>query len=334
MSNQSQNLSGSERAAVFLMSLSEREAAEVMKHMPVSEVQKLGAAMAKLRKVTRHQADAVLGHFTDNVESEAPLTGRSPKFLKRLLTSSLGEERARTLYDRLVEGEEKGLDSLQLMEAKEVTEIVQGEHPQVIAIVLAGLEPGKAAEIIGQLPVRQATDVVTRIARMGEVPESAIAELDDVLQHRFRQSGTQKMTSMGGIRSAATILNQVQKDTEKKIVEELDQLNAALSQQIQENMFIFENLMDVDDRGIQALVREITTDTLVVALKGADPALQDKIFRNMSKRAAELLRSDLEAKGPVKLSDVELAQKDIVTVARRLADEGTIMLGGGGNEFV
>ncbi|CAG0938407.1 Flagellar motor switch protein FliG [Gammaproteobacteria bacterium] len=334
MSNQTLNLSGSERAAVFLMSLSEREAAEVMKHMPVSEVQKLGAAMAKLRKVSRHQADAVLGHFTENVESEAPLAGRSPKFLKRLLTSSLGEERARTLYDRLVEGEEKGLDSLQLMEAKEVTEIVQGEHPQVIAIVLAGLEPGKAAQIIGQLPVRQATDVVTRIARMAEVPESAISELDDVLQHRFKQAGTQKMTSMGGIRSAASILNQVPKDAEKKIVEELDQLNASLSQQIQENMFIFENLMDVDDRGIQALVREITTDTLVVALKGADPALQDKIFRNMSKRAAELLKSDLEAKGPVKLSDVELAQKDIVTVARRLADEGTIMLGGAGNEFV
>jgi len=335
MSNSNaQNLSGSERAAVFLMSLSEREAAEVMKHMPVAEVQKLGAAMAKLNKVTRHQADAVLGHFADNVETDAPLAGRSPKFLKRLLTSSLGEERARTLYDRLVEGEGKGLDSLQLMEAKEVTEIIHSEHPQVIAIVLAGLEPGKAAQVIGQLPVRQATDVVTRIARMGEVPESAIAELDEVLQHHFKQSGTQKMTSMGGVRSAASILNQVPKETEKKIVEELDQANAALSQQIQENMFVFENLMDVDDRGIQALVREITTDTLVVALKGTDPALQEKIFRNMSKRAAELLKSDLDAKGPVKLSDVEAAQKDIVGTARRLADEGTIMLGGGGNEFV
>ena len=327
-------LSGSERAAVFLMSLSEREAAEVMKHMPVSEVQKLGAAMARLRKVTRHQADHVLQHFTDNVESEAPLVGRSPKFLKKLLTSSLGEERAKNLYDRLVEGEEKGLDSLQLMEAKEVTEILQGEHPQVIAIVLAGLEPKKAGQIIAELPVRQATDIVTRIARMDEVPENAIAELDEVLQHRFKNSGTQKMTNMGGIRSAATILTQVQKETEKKIVGELDQVNAALSQQIQENMFVFDNLMDVDDRGIQALVREVTSDTLVIALKGADPALQDKIFRNMSKRAAELLRSDLEAKGPVKLSDVEIAQKDVVTVARRLADEGTIVIGGGGNEFV
>jgi flagellar motor switch protein FliG len=327
-------LSGSERAAVFLMSLSEREAAEVMKHMPVAEVQKLGSAMARLRKVTRNQADGVLQFFTDNVESEAPLVGRSPRFLKKLLATSLGEERANTLYDRLVEGEGKGLDSLQIMEAKEVTEIIQGEHPQVIAIVLAGLDPKKAGQVVAQLPVRQATDVVTRIARMGEVPENAITELDEVLQHRFKQSGTLKMTAMGGVRTAATILTQVHKDTEKKIVEELDQANAALSQQIQENMFVFENLMDIDDRGIQALVREVTTDTLVVALKGADPALQDKIFRNMSKRAAELLRSDLEAKGPVKLSDVEVAQKEVVAVARRLADEGTIMIGGGGNEFV
>jgi flagellar motor switch protein FliG len=332
--NEAQNLSGSERAAIFLMSLSEREAAEVMKHMPVSEVQKLGKAMAQLRKVTRGQADAVLHNFTENVESEAPLVGRSPRFLKKLLASSLGEERASSLYDRLVEDDGKGLDSLQLMEAKEVTEIIQGEHPQVIAIVLAGLEPQKAGQIIAQFSVRQATDVVTRIARMGEVPENAIAELDEVLQHRFKQSGTLKMTTMGGVRSAASILNQVQKDVEKKIVEELDRVNAAMSLQIQENMFVFENLMDVDDRGIQALVREVTTDTLVVALKGADPALQEKIFRNMSKRAAELLRSDLEAKGPVKLADVEAAQKEIVTVARRLGDEGTIMLGGGGNEFV
>jgi flagellar motor switch protein FliG len=220
------------------------------------------------------------------------------------------------------------------MEAKEITEIIQGEHPQVLAIVLAGLDSGKAAQIIAQLPVRQATDIVTRIARMDEVPENAIAELDEVLQHRFKQTGALKMTNMGGIRSAASILNQVQKDTEKKIVEELDAADAALSQQIQENMFVFDNLTDVDDRGIQAIVREVTTDTLVIALKGADPTLQDKIFRNMSKRAAELLKSDLEAKGPVKLSDVEAAQKDVVTVARRLADEGTIMLGGSANEFV
>jgi flagellar motor switch protein FliG len=258
---------------------------------------------------------------------------RSPKFLKKVLSSSLGEERASAILGRLVDDDSKGLESLQLMEPKEVTEIIHREHPQVIAIVLAGLEPHKSAQVIGQLPTRLATDVVARIARMGEVPDSAISELDEVMQHRFKQSGSMKVTAMGGLRSAASILNQVQKEMEKKIIEEMDQSNPALSQQIQENMFIFENIMDVDDRGIQALVREVTTDTLVMALKGAEPALQDKIFRNMSKRAGELLRSDLEAKGPVKLADVEAAQKEIVTVARRLADEGTIMLGAG-NDMV
>jgi flagellar motor switch protein FliG len=326
-------MSGSEKAAIFLMSLSEKEAAEVMKHLPVGEIQRLGKAMAQLRKVSREQAEAVLSHFTDNVESDAPFAGRSPRFLKRLLTSSLGEERASAMLDRLVEDEGKGLDSLHLMEAKEVTEIISHEHPQVIAIVLAGLEPGKAGQVVAQLPVKLATDVVTRIARMEEVPETAIVELDEVMHQRFQQSGNFKVTTMGGVRSAANILNQVRKDMEKRIIEELDQANAALSQEIQEKMFVFDNLMQVDDRGIQALVREVTSDVLIVALKGADPALQEKIFRNMSKRAAEILKSDLEAKGPVKLADVEAAQKDVVATARRLADEGTIILGGS-NEFV
>ncbi len=328
-----QSMSGSEKAAIFLMSLSEKEAAEVMKHLPVGEIQRLGKAMAQLRKVSREQAEAVLSHFTDNVESDAPFAGRSPRFLKRLLTSSLGEERASAMLDRLVEDEGKGLDSLHLMEAKEVTEIISHEHPQVIAIVLAGLEPGKAGQVVAQLPVKLATDVVTRIARMEEVPETAIVELDEVMHQRFQQSGNFKVTTMGGVRSAANILNQVRKDMEKRIIEELDQANAALSQEIQEKMFVFDNLMQVDDRGIQALVREVTSDVLIVALKGADPALQEKIFRNMSKRAAEILKSDLEAKGPVKLADVEAAQKDVVATARRLADEGTIILGGS-NEFV
>lgn len=328
-----ESISGSEKAAIFLMSLSEKEAAEVMKHLPVSEIQRLGKAMAQLRQISRDQAEAVLGHFTDNVQSDAPFAGRSPRFLKRLLTSSLGEERATAMLDRLVDDDSKGLDSLHLMEAKEVTEIISHEHPQVIAIVLAGLEPAKAGQVVAQLPVKLATDVVTRIARMEEVPETAIIELDQVMHQRFQQSGNFKVTTMGGVRSAANILNQVQKDMEKRIIEELDQGNAALSQEIQEKMFVFDNLMQVDDRGIQALVREVTSDVLIVALKGADPALQDKIFRNMSKRAAEILKSDLEAKGPVKLTEVEAAQKDVVATARRLADEGTIVLGGS-NEFV
>ncbi len=333
MAEKQKDLSGSERAAVFLMSLSEKEAAEVMKHMPVGEVQRLGKAMASMRKISRGQADSVLTQFASNVEGDATV-GRSPAFLKRLLTSSLGEEKAAKVLDRLVDDEARGLDSLQLMEAKEVTEIIHREHPQVIAVVLAGLDAKKAAEVISQLPVRLSTEVVTRIARMGEIPQNTIEELDEVMQQRFSQSSGFKVTAMGGVRNAAEILNMVQKEIELQILENLNQDNAVLSQEIQENMFIFENLLAVDDRGIQALVREVTTDILVIALKGADQALQDKIFKNMSKRAGEMLRSDLEAKGPVRIAEVEAAQKEIVTVARRLADEGTIMLGTGGDDFV
>ncbi len=334
MAEKQQDLSGSERAAIFLMSLSEKEAAEVMKHMPVSEVQRLGKAMASLRKVTRGQAESVLSQFTNNVEGDAPLVGRSPTFLKRLLTSSLGEEKASKVLDRIVEDEPRGLDSLQLMEAKEITEVIHREHPQVIAVVLAGLESKKAADVISQLPVRLSTEVVTRIARMGEIPQHTIAELDEVMQQRFSQSTGFKVTAMGGVRNAAEILNMVEKEIEHQIIENLNQENAVLSQEIQENMFVFDNLLAVDDRGIQALVREVTTDILVIALKGAEQALQDKIFKNMSKRAGEMLKSDLEAKGPVRIAEVEAAQKEIVTVARRLADEGTIILGGGGDDFV
>ncbi len=328
------SLKGSERAAIFLMSLNEDEAAEIMKHMAVSEVQKLGQAMAKLQKVSRDQADGVLGSFTESVESEAPLVGRSPQSLKRLLTSSLGEDRAASLMDRIVDDEPRGLDSLQMMDAKEVAEVIHREHPQVIAIVLAGLDPKKSGEVVGQLPQRLATDVVTRIAKMGEVPQSALEELDDVMQQRFSQSGGFKVKAMGGVRTAAEILNIVDKEAEQKIFAELDENDPALSQEIQENMFVFENLMDLDDRGIQALNREITSDLLIIALKGAEPEMQDKIFRNMSKRAAELLRDDLEAKGPVRITEVEEAQKQIVATARKLADDGTIMIGTGGDDFL
>jgi len=327
-------LNGAERAAIFLMSLTETEAAEIMKHMAVSEVQKLGQAMARLQNVSRDQADMVLGSFTESVESEAPLVGRSPQSLKRLLASSLGEERASSLLDRIVDDEPRGLDSLQLMDAKEVAEVIHREHPQVIAIVLAGLEAKKSGEVVALLPQRLRTDVVTRIAKMGEVPQSAIEELDEVMQQRFSQTGGFKVKSMGGVRIAAEILNVVDKEAEEKIFQELDEKDPALSQEIQESMFVFENLADLDDRGIQALNREITSDVLVIALKGAEPELQDKIFRNMSKRAAELLRDDLEAKGPVRITEVEEAQKQIVATARKLADEGAIMIGSGGDDFL
>ena len=327
-------MSGSNRAAIFLMSLGEREATEVLKHMPVSEVQKLGKAMATIDKVSVEQADSVLEHFTEILETEAPLAGRSPQFLKRLLSGSLGEERANSLLGRLADDVPTGLDSLSLMESHEVTELIRSEHPQVISIVLAGLESKKSGEILAELPNRLATEIIARIARMEEVPRHAIEELDRVMQQRSSQSSGFQVATMGGVRAAAEILNAAQKETGEKIIEELDERDKELSEEIQENMFIFENLATLDDRGMQTLLRDVTSESLVLALKGADDVIQEKVFGNMSKRAAELLRDDLDAKGPVRLSEVEEAQKEIVTTARRLADEGSLMLGTGGDEFV
>ncbi len=327
-------LNGSERAAVFLMSLSEQEAIDIMKHMPVPEVQRIGQAMATLKKVSREDAESVLTNFADGVESEAPLVGRSPRFLKRLLSSSLGEDKANHMMERLIEDAPRGLDSFQLMEATEITEMIHREHPQVIAILLAGLEPPQASLVLSQLPVMLASDVIGRIAKMDEVPQSAIAELDEVFNKRFTDSGSAKVTQMGGVRAAAEILNAAEKESEKRILDDLTQKDEELSQEIQDNMVVFETLLEIDDRGIQAVVREVTSELLLMALKGADAELQEKIFSNMSKRASELLADDMEAKGPVKLSDVQAAQSEISNVLRRLADEGTVMLSGGGDDFI
>jgi flagellar motor switch protein FliG len=329
-----QDLSGSDRAAIFLMSLEEREATEVLKHMPVAQVQKIGQAMAGLEKVSREEADEVLSYFTHIVESEAPLSGRSPQFLKRLLSGSLGEDQANTLLESLAGDAPTGLDSLQLMESKQVAELIRQEHPQVMAIVLAGLETKKSAEIISQLPTRVSADIIGRIAKLEEVPQHAIEELDEVLRERSSTSTGYKVQAIGGVRAAAEILNASNKDSGKKILEDLDERDADLSEEIQENMIVFENLRTLDDRGMQALLREVTSESLVMALKGAEEALKSKVFGNMSKRAAELLQDDLEAKGPVRVSEVEEAQKEIVSIARRMSDEGTLQLGTGSDDFI
>lgn len=327
------SVSGTERAAILLMSLGEQEAAAVLQKMGMREVQKLSRVMASMRRVNRIHAEAVLENFTSNADTEMDLGG-SPDYLRKVLSSSLGAEKAGNILERVVDDEPKGLESLHLMEAREVTEMIRNEHPQIIAIVMARLEQEQAAQVLSQLPPGLATDVVTRIARLQEVPQSALEELDDIVEQQFSRASNFKAATIGGTRTAAEILNLVDSRFENEIMEALEKEDSALSQEIQDKMFVFENLMEVDDRGIQALVREITGDTLVVALKGADPSMREKIFRNMSKRAAEILESDLEAKGPVRLSEVEEAQKEIVYTARRLADEGSLILGKGGEEYV
>ena len=329
------DMTGADRAAILLMSLGEADAAAVLKHMGPKEVQKVGAAMATLQNISKTQASGVLEHFVREVSEQTALGVSSDEYVRNVLVSALGEEKAGGLIDRILLGRNsKGLEALKWMDPRAVAEIVRLEHPQIIAIVLSYLDADHAAEVITHLPEKVVAEVVMRIATLDGIQPNALQELDQILEKQFSGNASAKTSSVGGVKSAASIMNFMDSTMEERIMGMIAEQDEELSQRIQDLMFVFDNLMDVDDRGIQMLLREVQTDTLIIALKGADDALKEKIFKNMSKRAAEALRDDLEAKGPVRLSDVEAAQKEILTIARRMADAGEIILGGGGDQMV
>jgi len=327
--------SGSARAAILLMSLGEAEAAEVLKHMGAKDVQKVGQAMASLSNVSREHATQIMENFVTEMESQTSLGVGADDYVRRVLTGALGEDKASGLIDRILLGRNsKGLEALKWMETRAVADLVRNEHPQIVSIVLAYLDPEQAAEVIALLPERMRSDVLVRIARLDGIQPSALRELDEIMEKQFSGGGNLKSSSVGGIKVAANILNLMDSSIGQAIATKISELDADLNTRIQELMFVFDDLGDVDDRGIQTLLRDVPSEILGVALKGAEPRVKDKITSNMSKRAAEMLLEDMEAKGPARVSDVEAAQKEILVIARRLADAGTIMLGGKGDEFV
>lgn len=326
---------GVERAAILLMSLGEAEAAEVLKHMGAKDVQKVGAAMATLSNVSRDRASDVIERFVEELDSQTSLGVGADDYVRRVLVNALGPDKATGLIDRILLGRNsKGLEALKWMETRAVAEIVRNEHPQIVAIVLSYLDPDQAADVLSQLPERMKGDVLMRIARLDGIQPAALRELDEIMEKQFSGGNNLKSSSVGGVKVAATILNLMDSSQEQAIITKIGEADQELSQKIQDLMFVFDDLAEVDDRSIQTLLREIATETLGLALKGADPRIKDKILKNMSKRAAEMLVEDMEAKGPAKLSDVEGAQKEILAAARRLADAGTIVIGGKGEEFV
>ncbi|KAA3627641.1 MAG: flagellar motor switch protein FliG [Proteobacteria bacterium] len=327
---------GTERAAILLMAVGETHAAEVLKHMGPKEVQKLGMAMTQLSNVSKDEVSKILGEFVEMVDNQTALGVGTEDYVRNVLVSALGEEKAGGLIDRILLGSgSKGLDSLKWMDPRAVAELIRLEHPQIIAIVLAYLDADQASDILKALPDRLRYDVVMRIAAIDGIQPSALRELDQIMEKSFsNKTNVKTSTTFGGIKAAADILNLLDSSVENALMEEIKNADADLGQAIQDKMFVFENLVDVDDRGIQTLLREISSDALAVALKGADEGVKEKIFKNMSKRAAEMLRDDLEVRGPVKLSDVEAAQKEILMTARRLADSGEISLGGKGEAMV
>ncbi|PXV66050.1 flagellar motor switch protein FliG [Sinimarinibacterium flocculans] len=328
-------ISGVERAAILLMSLGESEAAEVLKHMGAKDVQKLGAAMATLSNVSRERATEVVDSFIEELDSQTSLGVGADDYVRRVLVGALGQDKASGLIDRILLGRNsKGLEALKWMETRAVADIVRNEHPQIVAIVLSYLDPDQAADVLGQLPERMKGDVLMRIARLDGIQPAALRELDEIMEKQFTGGNNLKASSVGGVKVAATILNLMDSSEEQAIIGRIGEADQELSQRIQDLMFVFDDLAEVDDRSVQTLLRDVGGETLGLALKGADPRVRDKILRNMSKRAAEMLVEDMEAKGPAKLSDVEAAQKEILAVARRLADAGTIVIGGKGEAFV
>ncbi|MCB2427803.1 flagellar motor switch protein FliG [Methylophaga pinxianii] len=337
MAEQPRKLTGTEKAAVFLRSIGEEEAAQVLKHMGPKEVQKIGQAMATLTNVTRVEVETVLDNFVTTVEQETGLGIGSHDYVRKMLVGALGEERAGGLLDRILSGgNTNGLEQLKWMDARAIYEVIRLEHPQIVAIVCSFLDSDQAAQVLGMFPERDQAAILLRVATLDGVQPAALSELNEILEKQFSGNAGGQTATVGGPKTAADILNFVEGSREAAIMEKIKEAEPDLGQNIEDLMFVFDNLIDVDDRGMQTLMREIQTDQLQLALKGADENLKEKFLKNMSQRAAEMLRDDLEAMGPVRVSDVEAAQKSILATARMLSEKGDIALGsgGGGDDFI
>ena len=327
-------LSGPQRAAILMMSLGDDGASSIMKNLEPKEVQIVGEAMATLENINRDEVKSVVSDFAKTLSTQTSLGSSSEDYLRTVLKKALGDDKAANLIDRILLGRSsRGLDAMKWMEPRAIADFLRQEHPQIVSIVLSYLEADQAAEVLSLMPENTRADLVMRIASLDGIQPSALAELDDILERQFEGASAQYHSSaVGGQKTAASILNLLDAGIGADVMENLKNVDEELGNEIEELMFIFDNLIDVDDRGVQSILREVSSETLILALKGADEDLKDKILKNMSKRAAEMLADDLEARGPVKLSDVEGAQKEILGVARRMADAGEISLGGAGSE--
>ncbi|MBS0356116.1 MAG: flagellar motor switch protein FliG [Proteobacteria bacterium] len=332
----SSNDEGLEKGALLLLTLGADEAAEVLKQLGPREVQKLGAAMASMQAQPRERVEGILDELIAYADKGSPIEA-DHEHIKAMLTKALGDERATHLISRVLQGSDTaGIESLKWMDAPTAADMIKNEHPQIIATILVHLEFDQAGDILKHFTDRLRNDVLLRIATLDGVQPVALKELNEALTRMLSGASAVKKTAMGGVRHAAEILNFVGSAAETAILDNVREYDPDLAQKILDEMFVFENLLDLDDRGIQTLLREVQSDSLVVALKGAPPELREKIFKNMSQRAAEMLREDLDSRGPVRLSEVEAEQKEILKTARRLAEEGQIALssGGGDDAFV
>lgn len=320
-------------AAIFLMSLGEEEAAEVFKHLSPKEVQKLGETIAKTRSVSRERVNEVMEKFTQAAASQSLLVSDTSNYVRAVLKRALGDDKASLLIDRILQGGDvSGIESLKWMDPISVAELIRNEHPQIVAAILVHLDFEQAAAILKQLTERQRNEVMLRIATLEGIQPTALKDLNEVLFKVLAGGDKIRKSSLGGVKAAAEIINFLGASIEGTVIESIRGMDSDLAQKIMDKMFVFEDLLKLDKAGFQSILKEVSSETLIVALKGASVELKEAILSNMSSRAAETLREDLSSRGPMRLSEVEAQQKEILKIVRRLADEGRIVLGGGGGD--
>ena len=325
--------SGAEDAAILLMSLGEENAAAVFKHLAPKEVQKLGETIAQMKAVPRERVDRVLERFGALAGEKSMLVPDNDEYVTAVLRRALGDEKAKLLLDRILQGNDiSGIQSLKWMEPAAVAELMRHEHPQIAAAILVHLDVDQASSVLKAFPERQRNEVLMRIATLDGIQPAALKELNEVMSRVLAGGDQVRKASLGGVKTAAEIINLLGASVETAVLDYVRDADNELAQKIMDNMFSFDDLEKIDDKGLQSLLKEVQSESLVIALKGATPELREKIFKNMSTRAAETLREDLESRGPVRVSEVEAEQKELLKVVRRLIDEGQIVLGGGGDD--
>lgn len=324
---------GIQDAAIFLMSIGEEEAAEVFKHLSPKEVQKLGETIAKTKSVSHDRVDQVMQKFTGAASSQSLLVSDTDNYVRAVLKRALGDDKASLLIDRILQGGDvSGIESLKWMDPASIAELLRNEHPQIVAAILVHLEADQTAGVLKNFTERTRNEVMLRIATLEGIQPTALKDLNEVLFKVLAGGDKIRKTSMGGVKTAAEIINMMGTQIETSVIDSIREFDAELAQKIMDKMFVFEDLLKLDGKSVQMVLKEVATDALVVALKGATNELRELVLANMSTRAAEALREDLESRGPIRLSEVETQQKEILKIVRRLSDEGQIMLGGGGDE--
>ncbi|MEJ8825682.1 flagellar motor switch protein FliG [Variovorax humicola] len=319
-------------AAILLMSLGEQEAGEVLRHLSPREVQKIGETISKTRAVSRERLGAVADRFVDATAGQSLFAADTSEYVRAVMKHALGEEKASILIDRILNtGDLSGIENLKWMDAASVAELLKVEHPQIVAAILVHLEPEQASAILVKLPEEQRAEILLRVATLEGIQPAALEDLNEVMFRVLAGGAKVRKPSLGGARTAAGMINLLGAGVDTQVIEAIRGHDPDLASQIADLMFVFDDVMKLDDKSIQLLLKEVASETLIVALKGAAPPLRNKFLSNMSSRAAEALREDLEARGPMRLSEVEAQQKEILRSLRRLADEGQVMLGGGGD---